>query len=390
MAGPHLGPGPRSRAKQAMLFITLSNAMQFGCFATVGDVANSRDCLVRSISSSSSSTSSTSSTSSSTGSTSRTFSRGACSPASRINSWARARSSIDWRRACERAVSQGEESAEPLPNFVSPSLLVVDSLVGSKNGIRGVVATRDIAPGEVLVVSGGICCPLGPGSNKECAAKVMSEAAAEGGEASEYISWFGAWDQDRAAPDPDRVQRMVDTCAFATVMNSRGLPTLRGSVREGGKQGYIGLFGYPSLFNHECAPNCWASFWGKTMIVGSIASIRAGEEVMSSTSLLLLLLLLLLPLSLSLSLFLSLHLHLLILLLFLTFPLSLSLSLSLSLFLFLSLSPSYSPSLPPHLSLFLMRITCLFNTLSWPLDHRHLLSFSSQPPLPGQAALIYD
>lgn len=197
---------------------------------------------------------------------------GVRSPHSKINAWALSRDAIDWRRMLADAERNGEDDVD-VPNFVSPALRVGD--VESKGGIRGVVAQSDIEPGQLLVVSRGICAPLGPNCNKKCAERVVREAMDENGgdeSAAEYLSWFGCWNGS-GAPDPLAVRRMVDTCAFATVLR-RSQP---GSVQE--RLEKIGFFGYGSLINHDCAPNCWQTYWGETMIVTAISPIRAEEEV---------------------------------------------------------------------------------------------------------------
>ena len=119
------------------------------------------------------------------------------------------------------------------------------------------------------VASNGICTDLGPHGNEDCALRVAHDARA-GGRAAEYLSWFGGWTGGKV--DAATLQMVVDTSAFALGMGGFG-------GKSGGPPTRLGFFGYPSLFNHDCAPNCWFTFVGEVMLIGSIARIPAGHEV---------------------------------------------------------------------------------------------------------------
>ncbi|KAG8903324.1 hypothetical protein FRB99_003427 [Tulasnella sp. 403] len=188
-------------------------------------------------------------------------------------------------------------------------------------GGRGVIATRDIEPGELLVVSKAfaVCYPedlpkdtkylainfLNDRVQKDCSAvldhKIIEQLVSDPGRSSALYDLYAGPEEasppptysipDRTAVpiehlphsgvnvDASRIQGITTYNAFKpTTLKRRAVALVQRNSKEK-DDGPSALFLLPSLFNHSCAPNARWYCFGDIMVIRALRAIQKGEEV---------------------------------------------------------------------------------------------------------------
>ncbi|KAG8855164.1 hypothetical protein FRB96_007202 [Tulasnella sp. 330] len=194
--------------------------------------------------------------------------------------------------------------------------------MSSRGGGRGVVATRDVKCGELLVVSKAFACCFPedfPNEGTLCVVNILKECreggcstyldtkiaerlAGDPGSASLLYGLY-AGPQQNLPPQEYTVQRswptdvMNDYLTFEAVVDMARIdgitsyncftPSQPHDVRQKhhsetdgfGMDAASALFTFPSLFNHSCAPNTHSFCLGDVMIIRAATYVPKGEEL---------------------------------------------------------------------------------------------------------------
>ena len=197
-------------------------------------------------------------------------------------------SSIDGAKICLKP-----ESLE----FVRPGVEFVDTLAGRG---RGVVASVDIAAGELVVASRALATT--DGSEAALVTVILEKAKEQKSEVQFALSQLSGgprfpakrpFDTGRASPgssaecteelDIHRVKAIVGENCFACIPSSREWVSLflehgKEVVANMGTRGR-GVWVLPSAFNHSCLSNAVWETIGAMLFVRTVRAVRAGEEI---------------------------------------------------------------------------------------------------------------
>lgn len=170
---------------------------------------------------------------------------------------------------------------------------------------RGLVATKDIKHGDLVMVEKAFCVHFEDELGKECSLLInVNTDRIEYGTHAECL--YETIDKMRR--NPDRVSEFFDLFdggkfkgkqvrsvdgvvvldAFQVQaiaeLNGFECPSIRSSINDDESRGEdsIGIWLHASYMNHSCLPNTTRAFIGDMMIVRATRDIKAGEEILTA------------------------------------------------------------------------------------------------------------
>ncbi|KAL1851368.1 hypothetical protein Daus18300_012549 [Diaporthe australafricana] len=157
---------------------------------------------------------------------------------------------------------------------------------------RGLFATTNVAPGDVIMVEKAFCAVFKQEDEKEihkyhraeCVYGVMDKMRYNPKQAIRYLDWYdGGQFQNKVFDFVDGmctldtfvVQATYDINAFGCTMESSrpGVATAKDETHA------AGIWLHAAYTNHACIPNAHTSYIGDMMIIRAIRGVKAGEEI---------------------------------------------------------------------------------------------------------------